>query len=247
MISLEQFIEQTNSALSAAEVFSLYQKALKQYGYDSICYCLVTDHPSLELKANHGAMQNYSEEWINHYHDNNYKAVDPVLKSCFSTNRPFTWDKLMKTDNLTANERLLMSEAEEAGLLDGIAVPIHGVKGELAAIGLANTSGHTEVNDNTLHNIRSLSFQFHMVYSEKEANVGEYKDVKLTDREREILLWISDGKSDPVIAEIMGISYPTVRYHMNNIFQKLNANERTFAVVKAIRHGLILPSYISHF
>jgi len=247
MISLEQFIEQTNAASSAEEVFSLYQKALNQYGYDSICYCLVTDHPSLGLKANHGAMQNYSEEWVNHYHDNNYKSVDPVLKSCFSTNRPFTWGGLMKTGNLADDERLLMNEAEDAGLLDGIAIPIHGVKGELAAIGLANTSGTTEVNDNTLHNIRSLSFQFHMVYAEKEERAEQYKDVKLTDREREILLWISEGKSDPVIADILGISYPTVRYHMNNIFQKLDANERTFAVVKAIRHGLILPSYISRF
>ena len=32
---------------------------------------------------------------------------------------------------------------------------------------------------------------------------------------------------------------------MNNIFKKLDANERTLATVKAIRQGLILPSYVT--
>lgn len=246
MASLEQFIEKTNHATTSEEVFSLYQKALGQYGYDSICYCLVTDHPSLGLDANHGAMQNYSEEWIQHYQDKGYKFIDPVVKSCFATNRPFTWETLMRTQSLSVDERLLMNEAEDAGLLDGIAVPVHGINGELTAIGLANTSGNTELNDDILCKIRALSLQFHMVYTEKEKMVRQYKNVVLTEREREILLWISEGKSDPVIADIVGISYPTVRYHMKNIFEKLDVNERTFAVVKAIRHGLILPSYVSH-
>ncbi|MGH1376252.1 MAG: helix-turn-helix transcriptional regulator [Alphaproteobacteria bacterium] len=246
MISLEQFIERTNAASSAEDVFSLYQQVLKQYGYDSICYCLVTDHPSLGLKANHGIMQNYSEEWVNHYNKSEYKSIDPVLQYCFSTNRPFTWQGLMDTEKLLDDERLLMNEAKEAKLLDGVAVPIHGVNGELAAIGLANTSGNVEVTKDTLSKVRAISFQFHMAYAEKESMVEqEYTNVKLTDREREILLWVSEGKSDPVIADIIGVSYPTIRYHMNNVFHKLNVNERTLAVVKAIRHGLILPSYIS--
>jgi DNA-binding CsgD family transcriptional regulator len=56
--------------------------------------------------------------------------------------------------------------------------------------------------------------------------------------------WAAEGKSDSVIAEILGVSHSTVRFHMNNVFKKLNANERTLATVKAIRHGLILPSFI---
>ncbi|MGA9267681.1 MAG: helix-turn-helix transcriptional regulator, partial [Rhodomicrobium sp.] len=60
-----------------------------------------------------------------------------------------------------------------------------------------------------------------------------------------ILLWAAEGKSDSVIAEILGVSHATIRFHMNNIFKKLDANERTLATVKAIRQGLILPSYVT--
>ena len=66
--------------------------------------------------------------------------------------------------------------------------------------------------------------------------------VHLTEREREILSWAAEGKSDAVIADIIGISHATIRFHLNNIFRKLQANERTLATVKAIRLGLIFPS-----
>lgn len=253
MALLEQFIEDTNRAATAAEIFLLYQKALKQFGYDGVCYCLVTDHPTYGLKANHGAMQNYPDSWVKYYAQNNYKQIDPVLQFCFKTNHIFSWDWLVKTKQLANDEKLLMHEAREAKLLDGLAMPIHGLNGELTAIGLASSYGNVDINKDTLSKIRALSHQFHMVYIEKESAssnlpkapiVRPPQNISLTDREREILLWMSEGKSDSIIAEIIGISYATVRYHMNNIFLKLGVNERTLAVVKAIRHGLILPTYL---
>ena len=69
-------------------------------------------------------------------------------------------------------------------------------------------------------------------------------NVHLTNREKEILLWVAEGKSDSIIADIIGVSHAAIRFHLNNIFKKLDANERTLATVKAIRQGLILPSYV---
>lgn len=253
MSLLEQFIEDTNKASSSEEVFLLYQKALKHFGYDGICYCLVTDHPEYGLKANHGAMQNYPDEWINHYANKSYKEIDPVLQHCFKTTQIFSWDRLVEVKDLADDERLLMSEAREANLLNGLAMPVHGLNGELTAIGLAGSNGPIDLNKDLLDKIRALSLQFHMAFLEKEASTVGFarsdiiigmQNISLSDREREILLWMSEGKSDSVIADLLGISYATVRYHMNNIFCKLGVNERTLAVVKAIRHGLILPTYL---
>ncbi|MCK6418180.1 MAG: LuxR family transcriptional regulator [Alphaproteobacteria bacterium] len=245
MIALEEFIQKTNRAATSEEIFLLFESALQKLGYDRICYSLITDHPSLGLKAGHGVLRNYSEDWMKHYVSKGYEKIDPVPKYCFSTNKPFTWDWVVQSQILSNDAQLVMNEAHEAKLYDGIAVPMYGVNGELAGVGLASSAGGTEVNKNMLCVIRALAYQFHLAYTEKEASEGNLKNVRLTNREKEILLWAAEGKSDPAIAEIMGISYPTVRYHMNNVFRKLQANERTFAVVKAIRNGLILPSYVS--
>jgi transcriptional regulator EpsA len=56
----------------------------------------------------------------------------------------------------------------------------------------------------------------------------------LTQREREILRWVHLGKSNIEIGAILGISSLTVKNHVQKILRKLNAQNRTQAVGKAI-------------
>jgi two-component system response regulator NreC len=63
--------------------------------------------------------------------------------------------------------------------------------------------------------------------------------VSLTPREQEILIWVRDGKSTGEIALILKISQDTVKFHMKNIFQKLNATSRSQAIAIAIENKLI--------
>lgn len=61
----------------------------------------------------------------------------------------------------------------------------------------------------------------------------------LTSREATVLHWISRGKTNEEIGMILNISICTVRIHVQNIIRKLNASNRTHAVAKAIKAGLI--------
>ncbi len=65
------------------------------------------------------------------------------------------------------------------------------------------------------------------------------EDVHLTDREKEMLAGLSDGDSYGSIADSLFISVDTVRYHIRNIYQKLQVHTQSAAVSKAIRKGLI--------
>jgi two-component system NarL family response regulator len=64
-------------------------------------------------------------------------------------------------------------------------------------------------------------------------------DNPLTQREREILALIANGKSNSEIAESLYIAAGTVRVHVHAILQKLEVRDRTQAVVIALRQGLI--------
>ncbi len=64
-------------------------------------------------------------------------------------------------------------------------------------------------------------------------------DVHLTERETEILTGLSDGHSYMSVADALFISVDTVRYHIRNIYQKLEVHSQSEAVSKAIRKGLI--------
>ena len=62
---------------------------------------------------------------------------------------------------------------------------------------------------------------------------------RLTAREREILTLMADGGGNRAIADALFISENTVRNHVRNVLDKLQAKTRTEAVVQAIRTGLV--------
>jgi DNA-binding NarL/FixJ family response regulator len=63
--------------------------------------------------------------------------------------------------------------------------------------------------------------------------------VRLTEREQEILALVARGLTNPQIAERIMISVSTVNFHVHNILDKLGAKTRTEAVTIAAREGLI--------
>jgi transcriptional regulator EpsA len=63
----------------------------------------------------------------------------------------------------------------------------------------------------------------------------------LSAREQEIVRWITEGKTNAEIAEILGISSFTVKNHAQRIFRKLNVTNRTEAVAKCRQENLPAP------
>ena len=61
----------------------------------------------------------------------------------------------------------------------------------------------------------------------------------VTPRERQILRWVREGKSNQAIAEILGISPLTVKNHIQKILRKLGAGNRAQAVAQALAQQLI--------
>ena len=61
----------------------------------------------------------------------------------------------------------------------------------------------------------------------------------LTAREREVLEYLADGRSNKAIAAQLGISDQTVKFHVAAITGKLGATNRTEAVRQALRRGLV--------
>lgn len=62
----------------------------------------------------------------------------------------------------------------------------------------------------------------------------------LTPREQQVLQLLAEGLANKMIAQRLGISDHTVKFHVNAIMTKLNAQSRTEAVVRATRLGLIM-------
>lgn len=71
--------------------------------------------------------------------------------------------------------------------------------------------------------------------SQKAAAPGD----DLTQRERELLALMARGHSNQEISTQLAIAMPTVKFHVTNILAKLHADNRTEAVLIALRHKLV--------
>lgn len=61
----------------------------------------------------------------------------------------------------------------------------------------------------------------------------------LSDRERECLFWVSEGKTTDEVAVILGVSSNTVNSYITQAIRKFSASNRAMAVATAIRSGII--------
>ena len=73
--------------------------------------------------------------------------------------------------------------------------------------------------------------------SQDDGHGGTGRSSTLTEREREVLGLIADGRSNREIARALVLSEKTVKTHVSNILMKLDLADRTQAALWAVRHG----------
>jgi DNA-binding CsgD family transcriptional regulator len=61
----------------------------------------------------------------------------------------------------------------------------------------------------------------------------------LTSRENDVLGWLCAGKTNQEIATIIGVRERTVKFHLENIYEKLKVTNRAQAIAKALRLELL--------
>jgi DNA-binding CsgD family transcriptional regulator len=76
-----------------------------------------------------------------------------------------------------------------------------------------------------------------IVARNREAAGGS--DFELTPRELDVLALLAEGASNKVIAQRLGISVHTAKFHVGSLLDKLDATGRTDAVAHAARRGVI--------
>ncbi|NJL62916.1 MAG: response regulator transcription factor [Methylacidiphilales bacterium] len=65
------------------------------------------------------------------------------------------------------------------------------------------------------------------------------RQLHLTEREQEVLNWLTQGASNEEIAKHLYVTVATVKAHLTSIFEKLEVTSRTQAIVAALKLGLI--------
>jgi len=109
----------------------------------------------------------------------------------------------------------------------------------------ANCVLHKSTSPQELVTVLHAAYRGQAVYSPTVADAmasqrdGRELGADLTQRERKLLSLMACGLPNREISQRLDIAMPTVKFHVTNILSKLNAENRTSAVLAALKHNLV--------
>jgi len=235
----EDYVERANAAGSVEALFKVFVDTVKLHGLDRAIFSLSTEHNDIEVPAQLGLIHNYPRDWMDYYFENEFDRIDPVLIHANQKVGMFEWKEIPRFLDLRKKQRLCLNLGEEAGLHNGLGILMRGPSNQTAGIALA-TAEKKDAFDGDLDLVSAYCQHFYVAFKRlKERPAPAGSNIFLTEKERDILSMVLYGRSDAMIADKLHMSVHTVDSHMRKIFMKLEVNNRTMAVVKALTLGLI--------
>jgi DNA-binding CsgD family transcriptional regulator len=177
----------------------------------------------------------YPSEWLLLYMQQQYQLVDPVIKQHFTKFRMQYWADTYKIDG---SPRDFIFHADTFGLRDGYTYGVannSGSGGSLFSFSGRSLEHHKHTEDILTHLVPHLHQALIRILEKPPLR----NDIFISEREKEVLKWVKQGKSSWDISVILGISQNTVIFHTNNTMKKLGAVNRTHAVALALEVGLL--------
>ena len=171
-----------------------------------------------------------------------YTSTNPLIKCCSGLISPISWDETMAAEYVNISQEVY-SAAYCMGIADGISLPIHSQSGGSAVFNVIHkrSSGHSESEPTgSIPELYLLAVHIHQAIKQhlrpEDSPVGIKK---ITEREKECLLWSAEGLKTMAIADELDISESTVTFHIQNVMRKLSARNRQQAIARAITLGVI--------
>ena len=170
----------------------------------------------------------------------------PIGRACRVTIDPFAWrvDKIFESRLLwDAPLDAFYRRTSERGITGGVTVPVHMPLSRVGAVGWMSINSDVDVDRVLATYSNELRLAAHLfmghVYRERPDAMVVLPYASLTERELECLTWVAMGKTDADIAELIGRSQSTARFHVESAVTKLGVNNRTRAAAVASQMGMI--------
>lgn len=173
----------------------------------------------------------YPEEWTDIYRTQNYIKIDPLVSHGLSG--LLYWQDVYKQ---FAVDSAFYSQAKSFGLANGYS-HIQVNNNHFGLLSIADKS--LKNNDRNRKILHYLVPHFHTLVDKLAHREAAPKKIRLTEREREVLLWIIEGKTNWEASVILNVGVESVKTHIANIISKLGACNRTHAASIALQNNLL--------
>lgn len=181
-------------------------------------------------------IHNYPEEWAHWFDERRLGLSDPIHRASHRSLAGFFWRDFARYTKRRAEDEVILAEALRHGIGPGLTVPAH-LSGEAHGSVSFAWSPDRHPRPEALPFVRMIggaAFEAARLLANPElATTGP----RLTDRQRECLIWAACGKSAWETAKIMGLRYDTVKEHLRNARARYDVTGATPLTIRALFAG----------
>lgn len=182
-----------------------------------------------------------SDTYLEEYFETNSIFDSPTFRAVKRSCKPIAFSTILGQAMLSRRGHKVHERARRAGLQDGYCFPLKGRNNQPTMMYIAGDFQDVDARELILMEMIILAFYRRACALFPDSSQNDiYPENGLSDRERETLNWVAQGKTDWEIAQLLEISERTVHYHIENAKKKMKVPTRLQAVVEAIRNLEIL-------
>jgi len=180
----------------------------------------------------------YSIRWQTRYFEKQYVLIDPVLSHGSKAVLPFDWEELATDDPVIVS---FFADAANYGVgRNGLSIPVRNRRGTFSVVSFTSNHSREDWIEYKARNMTKLQLMSVLIDSAASINLKlKAAPVKLSKREEQCLIWAARGKTYQDIAEILSLSFGSVKSYLDTARHKLNCINLTHAAAVAVATGVI--------
>jgi DNA-binding CsgD family transcriptional regulator len=240
--SVRDFIDESSNHNSLNELSNSMSDLTQAWGFDRFVSAKISSSQNIIQAPLTMAFGNSPEEWFQHYQEHGHVYRDPCIELAMTSNQA-RWLSAIRSGPLTADQALVMNEAQAFGINNCLVVPSRQPDGSVWASCFFTQS--TDQSEEVLISATVAAHQFVEIgarLANKETKQLTH-DYILTPRQREVVDLLAQGLNTFEISENLGTSPRTVAHQIEEAKRRLNAPTLPALVVQATLRGeVMLPS-----
>jgi DNA-binding CsgD family transcriptional regulator len=218
-------LDHIDGAPTSEAVLQVFEKAIAETGAD---YFSATFLPRPEERIEDVCLAwKAPPEWRALYSAENFLHKDASVQYCRRTVMPFDWASAPYDPEAEPQAQEVIDRARDFNLQKAVVIPIPSPSGMIGRIGV----GGPYFDDREFHKPALHLLALHTFHRIEHFDGRRARQIAcLTDREREVLAWASEGKTAWETGRILGLSQRTIEWHLRQTCRKLGATNRLQAI-----------------
>ncbi|WP_300520172.1 LuxR family transcriptional regulator [Aliiroseovarius sp.] len=237
---LLDFLKAVYESHNLEEVWDLHCRTMAEYGFPRLIYGnthYTTPNSPTGPREDSLFLSNHDPGYFKRFIEDGLYAHAPMIRWARDCTGSCSWSYVRSImDDLTAAERAVLEVNREFGVTAGYTICFaEGTTRAKGVISLAGPAGaeQGEIDRIWDHHGREIEAMNNVVHLKILSLPHDKVMPRLSDRQREVLEWIGDGKTNQDIATILGVKTATVEKHLRLAREKLGVETTAQAVLKA--------------